>query len=135
MSAFFVPQLGSQIYTMPGMTTHLNLMASSAGDYPGLSSHFNGDGFSDMHFVVHALPPAQFQTWLTRTQAGGAAAGAGGAGNAAGELDLSAYDKLARASTRVGAQSYGSIAPGLFDHIIKTSAPALPRGEHRQDGH
>src|SRR5882757_2299467 len=27
MSAFFVPQLGTQIYTMPGMTTHLNLLA------------------------------------------------------------------------------------------------------------
>src|SRR5580692_5509846 len=47
MNAFFVPQLGSQIYTMPGMTTHLNLLAAQPGDYPGFSSHFSGDGFSD----------------------------------------------------------------------------------------
>jgi len=34
MNAFFVPQLGTQIYTMPGMTTHLNLLADQTGDYP-----------------------------------------------------------------------------------------------------
>ena len=55
MNAFFVPQLGSQIYTMPGMTTRLNLMADAPGDFPGLSSNFSGDGFSDMRFVVHAV--------------------------------------------------------------------------------
>src|SRR5215472_10994597 len=31
MNSFFVPQLGSQIYTMGGMTTHLNLMADNPG--------------------------------------------------------------------------------------------------------
>ena len=29
-----------QIYTMPGMTTRLNLLAERPGDYPGLSSQF-----------------------------------------------------------------------------------------------
>ena len=32
MSAFFVPQLGSMIYTMNGMTTQLNLRADAPGD-------------------------------------------------------------------------------------------------------
>ena len=31
MNSFFVPQLGSQIYTMGGMTTHLNLLANEFG--------------------------------------------------------------------------------------------------------
>src|SRR6202044_2185037 len=31
MNSFFVPQLGSQIYTMAGMTTQLNLLASHEG--------------------------------------------------------------------------------------------------------
>ena len=35
MNAFFIPQLGSQIYTMAGMTTHLNLMAAGPGEYWG----------------------------------------------------------------------------------------------------
>src|SRR5499427_7717421 len=49
MNSFFVPQLGSQIYTMGGMTTHLNLLADQPGEYPGFSAMFSGDGFSDMH--------------------------------------------------------------------------------------
>src|SRR5882757_3827353 len=68
MNSFFVPQLGSQIYTMPGMATYLNLMADRPGEYPGLSAQFSGDGFSDMRFVVRAVPAADFQSWLARTR-------------------------------------------------------------------
>ena len=50
MNSFFVPQLGSQIYTMAGMVTHLNLQADAPGTYPGLSAQFSGDGFADMQF-------------------------------------------------------------------------------------
>ena len=32
MNSFFVPQLGSQIYTMPGMSTGLHLQADHPGD-------------------------------------------------------------------------------------------------------
>ena len=46
MNSFFVPQLGSQIYTMGGMTTHLSLLADKPGEYPGFSANFSGDGFS-----------------------------------------------------------------------------------------
>ena len=49
MNTFFVPQLGSMIYTMNGMTTQLNLQADHPGTFHGLSAHFSGDGFSDMH--------------------------------------------------------------------------------------
>ena len=42
MNSFFVPQLGSQIYTMGGMTTRLNLLASEPGEYPGFSANFSG---------------------------------------------------------------------------------------------
>src|SRR5271154_5026150 len=55
MNAFFIPQLGSMIYTMNGMMTQLNLRADTPGTYLGLSSHYSGDGFSDMHFDVRAL--------------------------------------------------------------------------------
>src|SRR5579862_2857852 len=53
MSAFFIPQLGSQIYTMAGMRTRLHLLANQTGDYDGLNTQYNGEGFSDMHFPVH----------------------------------------------------------------------------------
>ena len=39
MNAFFIPQLGSQIYAMAGMQTQLHLLASEAGTYQGLSSN------------------------------------------------------------------------------------------------
>ena len=34
MNSFFIPQLGSQIYTMSGMTTQLNLLADTPGNFP-----------------------------------------------------------------------------------------------------
>ena len=34
MNAFFIPQLGSMIYTMNGMTTQLNLRGRRAGHVP-----------------------------------------------------------------------------------------------------
>ena len=36
MNSFFVPQLGSQIYTMSGMATHLHLRADHPGTFRGL---------------------------------------------------------------------------------------------------
>jgi cytochrome o ubiquinol oxidase subunit II len=50
MNAFFIPQLGSMIYTMNGMTTQLNLQADAPGTFRGLSSHFSGDGFGGYAF-------------------------------------------------------------------------------------
>ncbi len=70
MNAFFIPQLGSMIYTMNGMTTRLHLRADAAGVFHGLSSHFSGDGFSDMNFEVHAIPAKDFQIGC-RPQQGG----------------------------------------------------------------
>src|SRR5205807_9933938 len=64
MNVFFVPQLDSMIYTMNGMTTQLNLQADAPGTFRGLSSHFSGDGFADMHFGVFALPAERFAAWV-----------------------------------------------------------------------
>jgi len=111
MNAFFIPQLGTQIYTMPGMTTHLNLMADRAGNYPGLSSHFSGDGFSDMQFMVHALPTAEFDAWLGNVRSGTSA------------LDADAYNELAKPSEKVASRSYANVDPTLYDYILRLAAP------------
>jgi cytochrome o ubiquinol oxidase subunit 2 len=113
MNSFFVPQLGSQIYTMPGMTTYLNLMADRPGDYPGLSAQFSGDGFSDMRFVVRAVPASDFQSWLARTRDVGTA------------LDADTYSQLARAGSNTQTQTYNSVDPMLFEHIVHTTAQPL----------
>lgn len=115
MNAFFVPQLGSQIYTMPGMTSHLNLMAGDAGDFPGFSSHFSGEGFSDMRFVVHAVPRAEFAAWLARTQ------------GQSSTLDDAGYSKLAAASVGTAPAFYRLADRNLFERILAaTQHPATP---------
>jgi cytochrome o ubiquinol oxidase subunit 2 len=112
MNAFFVPQLGTQIYTMPGMTTHLNLMAGRPGNYPGLSSHFSGDGFSDMRFMVRAVSAADFEQWLARAR------------SAAPALTADAYAQLARPGS-VGPQTYAQPDDALFDRIVTATAPGV----------
>src|SRR5260221_170565 len=64
MNSFFVPQLGSQIYTMSGMATRLHLQADHLGTYPGLSTMFSGDGFADMRFTVDAVTDNRFAQWV-----------------------------------------------------------------------
>jgi cytochrome o ubiquinol oxidase subunit 2 len=113
MTAFFVPQLGSQIYTMPGMTSHLNLLAARDGEFAGEAAHFSGDGFSDMHFVVHAVPAPEFQQWAGKLQGAGPT------------LDTAALTALARAGTSVAIDRYGGVAGPMFEQILRQSvAPA-----------
>jgi len=68
MNAFFIPQLGSQIYAMAGMQTELHLLADEPGTYQGLSSNYSGDGFSGMTFKAIALPQRGFDAWLAKVK-------------------------------------------------------------------
>lgn len=64
MAAFWVPNLGSQVYAMTGMTSQLSLMANKAGVYRGSNSNITGEGYSDMNFNVHALQSrSAFEQW------------------------------------------------------------------------
>jgi cytochrome o ubiquinol oxidase subunit 2 len=109
-NSFFVPQMGTMIYTMPRMTTRLNLQADKPGVYNGLSSHFSGDGFPGMQFQVHAVAPQQFAAWAASAHSGPV-------------LDSAAYDQLQRPSSYVKPFTYGSVVPGLFDAIVADRAP------------
>ena len=106
MNSFLVPQLGSQIYAMSGMTTHLNLMADHPGRYRGLSAHYSGKGFAGMAFTVDSLSPADFAAW---------AAGAKAAGPV---LDGRGFVALNRESTDVKPYTYSAVAPKLFDAVV-----------------
>jgi cytochrome o ubiquinol oxidase subunit 2 len=113
MNSFFVPQLGSQIYTMPGMTTQLHLQADKPGSYFGLSAQFSGDGFSGMRFNYDAVPRSQFEEWLTNTKSQGPA------------LDLAGYTKLAQPSADVAPITYHDVVQGLFATILQLSTPSM----------
>jgi cytochrome o ubiquinol oxidase subunit 2 len=110
MNSFFVPQLGSQIYTMGGMATHLNLLADAPGEYPGISANFSGDGFSDMRFTVKAVPAGAFDGWVATVRGAGAA------------LDDPGYDQLAKPSHAVPPTTYRAVDPKLFERILDLTA-------------
>jgi cytochrome o ubiquinol oxidase subunit 2 len=114
MNAFFVPQLGSMIYTMNGMTTQLYLQADRQGDFYGRSSHFSGDGFPGMEFTLRAVASDAFEDWARGAQNGGPA------------LDKAAYNELAKQSMDVKPMIYGSTDPHLFHAIATQALPPAP---------
>jgi cytochrome o ubiquinol oxidase subunit 2 len=118
MNSFFVPQLGSQIYAMGGMITHLHLLADNPGEFPGFSAMFSGDGFSDMRFVVKSVSASNFNAWLA--QARGTGSG----------LDDASYAKLAKPSKAVPPTTYHSVDPKLFERILDqtTAGPGSASG-------
>ena len=107
MNSFFVPQLGSQIYAMSGMTTHLNLLADHPGQYRGLSAHYSGKGFADMAFMVDSVQPAQFAAWVA------------GAKRAGPLLDGRGFVALDRESMNVKPYTYRAVAPRLFEAVVR----------------
>jgi cytochrome o ubiquinol oxidase subunit II len=106
MNSFFVPQLGSQIYTMAGMITRLHLQADHSGTYRGFSAQFSGEGFADMHFDADAVPGEKFAQWLDAARSAGPL------------LDEKGYAELVKPSASVAPFTYRSVAPGLFDSIL-----------------
>jgi cytochrome o ubiquinol oxidase subunit II len=105
MNAFFVPQLGSMIYTMNGMVTRLNLRADQEGNYQGLSAHFSGDGFPDMLFDVHVVSQTDFADWATKTASGDHA------------LNAEVYKELIKQSVPKDKAVYRLEDPELFQGI------------------
>ena len=106
MNSFFVPKLGSQIYTMNGMETQLNLRADKIGRVYGQSSMYSGDGFSDMNFAVRTVSTQQFGSWVAQARATGPV------------LDARGYVALARQSQDVHPYSYRAVQPKLFDAVV-----------------
>jgi cytochrome o ubiquinol oxidase subunit II len=113
-NVFFVPRLGSEIYSMYGMTTQLNLQADRPGIYPGLSAHFSGDGFSDMAFDLNAVTPEQFSAWATGASASGPV------------LDEAAYRNLLTQSQNIKPYTYRAVQRDLYGDIV---SQRLPPGE------
>ncbi|MBW5802514.1 cytochrome ubiquinol oxidase subunit II [Coxiella endosymbiont of Ornithodoros amblus] len=106
MSAFFIPELGSQIYTMAGMRTRLHLLALKDGNYWGLNTQYNGDGFSDMCFKVKVVEPDELQHWFEKAK------------KSKEQLTLKLYQNLIHPSMKGPVRYFSSVAPNLFSQII-----------------
>jgi hypothetical protein len=68
-----------------------------------------------MRFIVHAVSPAEFTSWLARTQANGSGLGAG------------AYSDLANPSSNVAPQTYRNVDPALLGRIVESTAQPFPQ--------
>lgn len=122
MSAFFVPQLGSQIYAMAGMRTRLHLISNQPGVYQGLNTQYNGNGFSDMHFPVHVVDPVAMQKWVD------------GVKQSNKQLNDTSYSELLNPSEGNRPQFFAGIPQNLFNNVIATYMHTFgtkhPRGTH-----
>jgi cytochrome o ubiquinol oxidase subunit 2 len=114
MTVFFVPRLGTMIYTMNGMVTPLNLRADLPGAFYGEAAHFSGDGFADMNFATDAVPPAQFADWAASARTSGPI------------LNGASYESLSRQSAHVTPFTYRTVQPGLFEDIVMQRLPPGP---------
>ncbi|CCE08501.1 cytochrome o ubiquinol oxidase, subunit II [Bradyrhizobium sp. STM 3843] len=114
MTAFFIPQLGSMIYTMNGMVTRLDLRADEEGTFKGLASQFSGDGFPEMMFDTHVVSQVAFSDW------------AQSAAKSTGVLDETAYKTLAEQSIEKTPKTYRLDDPELFGKIATQKIAPAP---------
>lgn len=110
MNSLWIPQLGGQIYAMPGMSTELNLRADKVGTYSGWSANISGDGFADMHFKVYARPADEFASSIKRYQQAG------------DTLNSASYKTLSRPGPSQ-VRSYGKVSTNLFAGIVDKYMP------------
>ncbi len=136
MNSFWIPELGSQIYSMPGMVTHVHLIADKSGNYNGSSANISGEGFAGMKFIAKASSKNSFNSWVQTVK------------RSNNPLDKSKYDKLAKPSKNNSPAFYSSVNSGLYDNIVmkymmhdmgshkmsdnKKSKPS-PRHKHHQE--
>jgi cytochrome o ubiquinol oxidase subunit 2 len=106
MNSFWIPQLGGQIYAMPGMSTQLHLMATSTGDFAGSSANISGDGFAGMDFTARATSEGSFNDWVQTVQ------------DSPQSLSQQMYDQLARASENNPVAFYSAPANNLYNTIL-----------------
>ena len=114
MNSFFIPQLGSQIYSMAGMETKLHLIANEPGTFKGFSANYSGAGFSGMKFNAIATPTqGDFDKWVSDVKAKG------------NKLTKANYYELAKASENNPVTYYGDVDEGLFHTIIMKYMPGM----------
>jgi len=122
-NVFFIPRMGSMIYAMPGMVSQLNLQADRPGVLFGQSSHFSGDGFSDMTFQVKSVTPDEFAAWAQGAHSSGLV------------LDQAGYTALMQQSQRVTPVTYSTVDPTLFQAIATQKIPPGPGPEPENPSH
>ena len=105
---FYVPQFNFSKYALPGHPNLFDLNVKHSGIYRGQCSQLCGLYHSQMFFHVVALPPAQFDAWVTGTQPQSLTASIGssiGAGTTGSSAAASTSSTTASSSTTTGTVS------------------------------
>jgi cytochrome aa3-600 menaquinol oxidase subunit 2 len=105
MNSFWVPQLGGQEYSMPGMSMGLWLQADKTGTYFGSGANFTGKGFAHMQFKVKAVNQAEFNLWAAKLKKNSPA------------LTKAGYASLSKPSN-IQELSFSSYPKNLFEDIV-----------------
>lgn len=106
MNSLWIPQLGGQIYAMPGMKTELHLIATEMGSFNGSSANLSGQGFSGMRFIAKASSQEEFDQWAESLKA------------SPRFLSHDEYNILAKPSENNPIASYLLKETDLFDRIV-----------------
>lgn len=112
MNSFWIPQLGGQIYAMPGMSTKLHLIADKAGEYRGSSANLSGEGFAGMHFIAKASSDEDFKKWVEEVK------------KSDKSLDKASFDELAKPSEYNAPTYYTLGDKDLYSWIVMK--PMMP---------
>ncbi|WP_166154173.1 ubiquinol oxidase subunit II [Neochlamydia sp. AcF84] len=106
MNAFWIPQLGGQVYAMPGMKAKLHLIAHELGSFRGSSANFSGEGFAGMKFTAKATSSEDFEQWVEKAK------------QSPKQLSLNEYKKLILPTQNSSAETYILQKENLFDWIL-----------------
>jgi cytochrome o ubiquinol oxidase subunit 2 len=106
MNSFWIPQLGGQIYAMPGMKTLLHLIANDTGDFRGSSANISGEGFSGMHFIAKASTQEEYDAFVAKAK------------ESSGTLDQKRYEELAKPSQNNPKEVFKLGHETLFEQIV-----------------
>lgn len=112
MNSFWIPELGGQVYAMPGMSTKLHLLANEPGVYKGSSANLSGKGFAGMRFKAQVVSEQEYIDWAKSMQ------------QEEKTLDYARYSQLAKPTTESKTASFRLADAALYDTIIaKYMAP------------
>ncbi|MGL4539768.1 MAG: ubiquinol oxidase subunit II [Candidatus Rhabdochlamydia sp.] len=107
MNSFWIPELGGQIYAMPGMKTKLHLIANEEGSFKGSSANLSGRGFAGMTFIAKASSQLEFEDWVESIR------------ESSNFLNLREYNRLAEPSENNPVASYVLQKEDLYDWIVR----------------